>query len=92
MDVTYEKPIDLPKPTSKATKSKAKSKATKRTNLTNAEYSRIFDTPNAKLMTQTPKDDRSRDPDFAPGGSLYALPDADGDGTNSRKSQQNKVP
>lgn len=84
MDVTYEKPIDLPKPTA------SKSKATKRTHLTNAEYSRIFDTPNAKLMTQTPKDDRSRDPDFAPGGSLYALPDADGDGTNSRKSQQNK--
>ena len=83
MDVTYDKPMELPRPTA------SKSKGTKRL-LTNAEYSRIFDTPNAKLMTQTPKDDRNRDPDFAPDGALSALPDADGDAKNSRKSQ-NKV-
>jgi hypothetical protein len=83
MDVTYDKPMELPRPTA------SKSKGTKR-HLSNVEYSRIFDTPNAKLMTQTPKDDRNRDPDFAPNGALSALPDADGDAKNSRKSQ-NKV-
>jgi len=83
MDVTYDKPMELPRPTA------SKSKGTKR-HLSNVEYSRIFDTPNAKLMTQTPKDDRNRDPDFAPNGALSALPDADGDAKNSRKSQNKR--
>ena len=83
MDTTYEVPVlPVPKP------AVSKAKVAKKRELTEAEYSRIFDTPNAKLQMQTPKDDRQRDPDFAPNG-MPAQPDADGDG--KRKSQPTKV-
>ena len=87
MDTTYEvqQQTALPVP-------RAKAKSGKR-HLTEQEYSRIFETPNAKMMMATPKDDRSRDPDFNPENALNRVPDATGDNNrgNARKSIAPKV-
>ena len=89
MDTTYEvqQQTALPVP-----RNASKAKSGKR-HLTEQEYSRIFETPNAKMMMATPKDDRNRDPDFNPENALNRLPDATGDNNrgNARKSIAPKV-